>query len=318
MNIYVLRDDNQMYLLHQVLGILEILQPQVFDDAYKAGLHSTLQCYFELLKYHEPVKDVYSIMCLFMDFLQSYMHANATSALQFIELHAELIQYLSANYKRCISLRQLVQGVSLLKHRTDTRKTVDDKETVEEDEEMEFKPLSSSTSSSAVISSDTSVTLFPYTKSFLAHPQWNHLETSLLKIPQTDDIASILEDIESITLKRPGLLDSIFEKLLELLFSPNPNARSISHKLLVRHLKTRPGNCFVNQTVLAAYIKCLQHEDIGITASALECLTEMVICLQEYSSEILMTVFELGISSKINTSAQIKRCVSTLKMQHAC
>lgn len=306
-----------MYLLHQVLGILEILQPQVFEDTYKAGLQSTLQCYFDLLKYHEPVKDVYSIMCLFMDFLQAYMHANATSALQFIELHAELIQYLSSNYRRCISLRQLVQGVSLLKHRTETRKTVDNKETVEEDEEMEFKP----STSSAVISdklTSTSVTLFPYTKSFLAHPQWNHLETSLLKIPQTDDISTILEDIENITIKRPGLLESIFEKLLEIIFSPNPTARNIAHKLLVRHLKTNPGNFFVNQTVLAAYIKCLQHEDIGITVSALESLTEMVICLQEYSSEILMTVFELGITSKTNTSAQIKKCVSTLKTQHAC
>lgn len=299
MDVFVLRGEYHIQLFSQVLGVLELLQPQVFEESYKDGLHSALECFFALLQNHSSLKEVYSIIYRLMDFLQAYTNFNAARALSFIETYTDLLQYLSFNNRHILSLQQLVQGVSLLKHKSENNK-ID--EQVKNDEN----------------SGAAAVILAPYTKFILAPPHWSSLLNTVQSGNNSDEIYPALQEIDSITSKRAGLLDELFEKLINLLFSPSPSVRSISHVLLARHLKHNPGNCFVNSSALTAYVQCLTNKDVGIAISALETLTEIVICLQEFSSEILKTVFELGISSKLNTYSQIKKCVLALKTQHAC
>lgn len=299
MDVFVLRGEYHLQLFSQVLGVLELLQPQVFEESYKDGLHSALECFFDLLQNHSSLKEVYSIIYRLMDFLQAYTSFNAARALSFIETYTDLLQYLSFNNRHIVSLQQLVQGVSLLKHKSENNK-ID--EQIKNDEN----------------SGAAAVILAPYTQFILAPPHWPALLNTVQNGNNSDEVYPALQEIDSITSKRAGLLDELFEKLINLLFSPSPSVRSISHVLLARHLKHNPGNCFVNSSALTAYVQCLTNKDVGIAISALETLTEIVICLQEFSSEILKTVFELGISSKLNTFSQIKKCVLALKTQHAC
>lgn len=299
MDVFVLRGEYHLQLFSQVLGVLELLQPQVFEESYKDGLHSALECFFTLLQNHSSLKEVYSIIYRLMDFLQAYTNFNAARALSFIETYTDLLQYLSFNNRHILSLQQLVQGVSLLKHKSENNKINEELKTDEN-------------------SSAAAVILAPYTKFILAPPHWSGLLTTVQNGNNSDEIYPALQEIDSITSKRAGLLDELFEKLINLLTSPSASVRSIAHVLLARHLKNNPGNCFVNSAALTAYVQCLTNKDVGIAISALETLTEIVICLQEFSSEILKTVFELGISSKLNTYSQIKKCVLALKTQHAC
>lgn len=299
MDVFVLRGEYHLQLFSQVLGVLELLQPQLFEESYKDGLHSALECFFDLLQNHSSLKEVYSIIYRLMDFLQAYTNFNAARALSFIETYTDLLQYLSFNNRHILSLQQLVQGVSLLKHKSENNKI---------DEQLKNDENSGA----------AAVILAPYTKFILAPPHWSALLNTVQNGNNSDEIYPALQEIDSITSKRAGLLDELFEKLINLLFSPSPSVRSISHVLLARHLKHNPGNCFVNSSALTAYVQCLTNKDVGIAISALETLTEIVICLQEFSSEILKTVFELGISSKLNTYSQIKKCVLALKTQHAC
>lgn len=322
MDLSVLRGGHHMTLFHQVLGILELLQPQVFEEPYTDTLHQALECYFMLLQYHADSTSM--LMYRFMELLQAYTNKNANKALNFIEPHAELIQYLSSKNRHIISLQQIVQGVSLLKHRH-----THDFSYVDRSEDISSEDVKPSTSAQEPISIPSTsqqeldstgaaaVILAPYAKQPLTPQHWPQLINTVLH-RNGDEIIAALQEIEMITSKRQGLLEPLFERILELLESPNAIIRNTSHTLLVRHLKFNPGNGANNSKALVAYIQCLRVSDPAVVTSALETLTEIVICLQEYASDILKSVFDLGIQSRLNTFDQLRRCIVALKTQHAC
>ncbi|KAG4076992.1 hypothetical protein HA402_015979 [Bradysia odoriphaga] len=320
MDLSVLRTGHHMTLFHQVLGVLELLQPQVFEEPYTDVLHQALECYFTLLQYHADNASM--LMYRFTELLQAYINKNANKALNFIEPHAELIQYLSSKNRHIISLQQIVQGVSLLKHRqTHDFSFIDRSEDISED----AKPSTSTQEPSSVTTtsqqepdnSGAAVILVPYEKQNLAPQHWPQLIKAILH-RNGDEILGALQETEMITSKRQGLLEPLFERILELLESPNAIIRSTAHTLLVRHLKFNPGIHANNSKALIAYVQCLRGGDPAVVTSALETLTEVTICLQEYASDILKVVFDLGIQSRLNTFDQLKRCIVALKTQHAC
>lgn len=331
MDIYVLRNNYHLSLFGQVLGILELLQPQVFEEPYKDSLHQALECYFTLLRYHGQVKDTYPLMSRFMELLQAYTNKSASHALSFIEPYAELIQDLAVNNRSILPLQQLVQGVSLLKHKhthdfSDINggiKSEEDIQTTEQPEKQQPSTSSAAATTSTSVKQEAdstgaaAVILAPFSKQNLAPQHWPQLIKQLRR-NGNEDILVAIQEIDSITAKRTGLIDQIFERLLELIQSPILGIRHSSHTILIRHLKTNPGNTAVNRAVVIAYVQCLRDADPAIVMSALDTLTEMVICLQEYASEILQVVFELGIKSKQNTFDQLRRCIMALKTQHAC
>lgn len=331
MDIYVLRSGHHMALFNQVIGILELLQPQVFEEPYKDSLHQALECYFTLLRHHGHTKDAYPLMCRFMELLQAYTNKSASRALSFIEPYAELIQDLAANNRHIVPLQQLVQGVSLLKHKHTHDFFEPNTANVEEvQSEIGTPSTSAAASSTAAATSAASlkpeadstgaaaVILAPFTKQNLTPQHWPQLIKHVMRRSGNEDILAAIQEIEAITAKRQGLLDPLFERLLELVQSPIGGIRHAAHTLLTRHLKSNPGNTAVNRATLVAYVQCLRDADPAIVASALDTLTEVVICLQEFASDILCVVFELGIQSKQNTFEHLRRTILALKTQHAC
>lgn len=297
MDFHVLRSAHHIPLFIQVFGILELLRPQIFESSYKQSLHLALECYFSLFQNHGTTKDTFDLMYRFMEFLQIYTQKDSANAWKFIEPHTDLIEDLAADNRMIVPLQQLVQGVSLMKYKQMKR-----------NEDENGSTTQSNTGATAVI-------LTPYTKTL------NQTLTKLLAEVQrrtSDEVLAPLQELEIITTKRQVPLESILERLLTLISSPTVGIRYSAYTLLIRHLKSNPGNISVNANTLAVYVQCLRKSDSGVVVSALEFLTEMVICLQEYSSEILRNVFEMGIKSKINTFEHIRKCVLALKTQHAC
>lgn len=300
MDLHVLRSGHHIPLFMQVFGILELLQPHIFEPSYRASLHLALECYLTLFHIHGATKDTFHMMFRFMEFLQVYTQVDAANALKFIEPHTDLFEDLAADNRVIVPLQLLVQGVALLKYKRNRSAL-----TMESDDAV---PDNSSASASAVI-------LTPYTKTL-----GQNLKKIIAEIQKRsgEDVLAPLQELESITTKRHVPLEPIHEQLLKLIASSTLGIRCSAYTLLVRHLKSNPGNVAVNATTLAVYVRCLRDKDSAIVLSALEYLTEVVICLQEYASEILNNVFELGIKSKMNTFEHIRRCVLALKTQHAC
>lgn len=300
MDLHVLRSGHHIPLFMQVFGILEILQPHIFEPSYRASLHLALECYLTLFHNHGATKDTFHMMFRFMEFLQVYTQVDAINALKFIEPHTDLIEDLAAENRVIVPLQLLVQGVALLKYKRNKEPLAMTSDDAEQDD--------SSASASAVI-------LTPYTKTL-----GQNLKKIIAEIQRRsgEDVLAPLQELETITTKRHVPLEPIHEQLLKLIASSTMGIRCSAYTLLVRHLKSNPGNVAVNANTLAVYVQCLRDKDSTIVLSALEYLTEIVICLQEYASEILRNVFELGIKSKMNTFEHIRRCVLALKTQHAC
>lgn len=320
MDLHVLRSSYHIPLFIQVFGILELLQPLVFEHSYRDSLHSALECYFSLFQNHGTTKDTFDLMYRFMEFLQVYTQKDSDSAWKFIEPHTDLIEDLAADNRMIIPLQQLVQGVSLINKQK--YKQTKRNETVESSAVVAATTTATTTTKTKTTTTATptantgasAIILTPYTKTL------NHTLTKLLIEIQhrsIDEVLNPLQELEIITTKRQVPLESIHERLLTLISSSTVSIRQSAYLLLIRHLKSNPGNLTVNANTLAVYVQCLRQKDTGVVISALQFLTEMVICLQEYSSEILRNAFEMGIKSKINTFEHIRKCILALKTQHA-
>lgn len=316
MDYYILRNQHHITLFQQVLGIIEILQPLVFEEHYKEPLQQVFKCYFQLFSNHGGSRELYALLTRFLELLLAYTQKDANNALPFIESHTGVIQELSLEMRHMGPLQQILQGVSLLKYKSN--KNVAETNSFK-NEENEVKP---STSSSATSRQDTdnsgaaAVMLTSLNKQQSAPMAFTKLINEVLR-RTGDEVLSPLQELETFTNKRNYNMDPIFERLLTYISSPTSGIRNSAYVLLIRCLKQNPGNIATNSHVLLIYLTCLRDKDSAIALSALEYLTEMVICLQEHAAEILRDVFELGIKSKHNTYDHVKRCVLALKMQHA-
>lgn len=285
------------------------MQPMIFNECYQDGLHSALDCFLTFLRYHNNSKESPGILYRLIDLLQAYTTATPTKALAYIESYADLLQDLDAANRNNYSLHQLIQGLSLLKHKHTTLATTIKVEELKDEDQ----PLVSSGDNH----STAAVILAPYSKNDNSPPHWNKLVIAF-KRNAVDDVSQTLDEIESITYKKMNLLEDVYDKVLEYLFHNSSYIRSKAHNLTVRYVKYNPSNSSNNLTIVTNYIQCLKNDDTAIVLSALDVLTEMVLCLQEHAPQILQTVFNLGVTSRVSTYGPLRKCLLTLKSQHAC
>lgn len=275
MDFHVLRHEHHISFFNQMLGIMDLLQPMIFDDIYKGSLHKALNCYFSLL--HNHGKDLYGLIYRVMDFIKSYAATNPTGAHELIDSNIDLFSELLARNKGCFPLQQIVASTQF---------------------------LSKGVSVPALTAKQESTQ--PNSISKLGNPSKMSYE----------ELLSTLQEIDYQSNKKPAPLLDIFGKLSELIFNDSSDIRNLAHSLLLKMLKYNPGNSVINATCFNAYLQCLHSDDVNISSSVLENLTEIVLSLQEHALEILQCVFNLGITSKISTIGPLKKCISAIKLQH--
>ncbi|EDW09794.1 integrator complex subunit 1 [Drosophila mojavensis] len=328
-----LREEYHFHRFVQILRTLELLQPMIFEDAYKNEIQRTLSCYFIFFKHHSSVKEACQMLVKFVQILQSYINVNPSTALQFIEQYVGILTELAARYTSIGKLQALVQAVALLQHKTNTCIELDDEEVKVEyelDGHSETKPTTNknfaneidsfegtSNAQDVCRSSFSAMTLGSYSKTNFTDVSPHILD--LIKIIKQSNIEEVilgpLQEMECLTSKRFVFINELFERLLELIFSPSAQIRSIAFIILIRHLKHNPGNSDINQCTLNAYIQCLRDENSSVTATAIDNLLEICILLQEHAVEILCVAFSLGIKSCLNTNNQIRKVMQTLVIQ---
>lgn len=220
-------------------------------------------------------------MVRLMDFLKSYASANVTSAYELINQNSELFSEFYIRNRAITSLQNLMASTHFI------------------------AKGGISVPAPLTAKSDKDVGAIA---ARLANPS---------KMSHEEILAALLE-IENQTFRKPASLVEIFGKLTELIFYSSSDVRNLAHDLLLRILKQNPGNNVINSSCFNAYLQCLNSDDVNISTSVLNNLTEIVLSLQEYASEILQCVFNLGITSKNNTFAPLKKCMNAIKLQHGC
>lgn len=339
LSLRVIRDEYHMHRFIQILRTLELLQPICFDDIYKEEFQSALECYFTFFKQYNNVKESYHILIKLIELLQAYINSNPSSALQFIEQYVDVLMDLANRYSSLQSLHQLVQGITLLQQKTSTTSVSN----LEIKQDFDFEESSSTAQENrnsqptTPMETDSSDSLSNYqlsnldinsrgavtfaisgslNKSSNISPHFVNLIKIVKHSSAEDTILGPLQEIESFTSKRFNFLSELFDRLLELIFSPSAQIRSNAFILLIRHLKHNPGRSDVNRCALNAYIQCLRDDNSSVASTAIDNLSEMTLLLQEHAVEILAVSFALGIKSRLNTNSQIKRVLQTIMLQH--
>ncbi|CAD7011485.1 unnamed protein product [Ceratitis capitata] len=329
LGVRLLREEYHFHRFIQILRALQLLQPMIFDDCYKTEFQAALECYFVFFKHHSFIKESYHILLKFVELLQAYINSNPTCALLFIEKYVGILMELSVKFNTITSLQQLVQGIALLQQRAISTKQLNDDENKQDFEIEEPGNNQCFISNEAEIVEVSSTNQFetnnkgvqfsistPFTKPITHSQHFTDLIRIVKNSSSEETILGPLQEIESLTSKRFSYLNEIFDRLLELIFSPSAQIRSNAFILLVRHLKHNPGCSDINRCTLNAYIQCLRDDNSSVATTAVDNLVEMTLLLQEHTVEILSVAFTLGIKSQLNTSTQIKRVMQTLMLQH--
>ncbi|XP_058124084.1 integrator complex subunit 1 [Anopheles ziemanni] len=328
MDLHVLRSEYHFHLFHQVMGILELLAPLVFRDCYREGLHNGLDCFFQLLRHHGTFKESYTLIFRFVEFLQAYIGANPSSAIAFVERYGDVLTDLAHQHFDLHSLQQLVQGLSMLRPSVLAARSEGVKKSNDAMADLDLlvssagigNPSSDSQAISdtpAVANAAVGLMLAPAIRHDALPIHWAEL-VGVLRSRDIDEIAVPLMELDALTVKRPALLEDIFDDVIRFVQHTSPPVRQMAHNLVARCLKQNPGSFTTNGTALVAFVQCLNHDDIAVAHSALDKTTDYTLCLQEHAQQILTAVFELGIGSRINTFNALRRCIQALKKQHAC
>ncbi|KAF5307904.1 hypothetical protein FQR65_LT06471 [Abscondita terminalis] len=196
----VLKSRGHLLLFGQILGILELLQPIVFDQ--KESLCSILDSFFLLLQYHGHVKEITFILNRIVTLLQNWMTKDVKSALKYLQKHGQLLNELQLSQP---SVRPLLSSVSL--------------------------PVQDQNAPSELLVG----TATPPTPEPLPQ-QWPALLASL----QSQDVLPGLQELDHLTSKKPQLLQHVAQHLYVCLDSSSNNVRSLSLLLVVRLLRYNP------------------------------------------------------------------------------
>jgi integrator complex subunit 1 len=114
MDMHVLRQEHHIAFFNQMLSIMDLLQPMIFEDIYMSGLHKALQCYFSLLQNHSREGSLYGMIYRISEFVRSYAAANPSGAFILINNNIELFTELMTKNKGCFPLQQIMSSLQFL------------------------------------------------------------------------------------------------------------------------------------------------------------------------------------------------------------
>ncbi|XP_011642756.1 integrator complex subunit 1 isoform X2 [Pogonomyrmex barbatus] len=278
------RSGHHLNLFMQVMGLLELLQPHLFNEQHETALENTLENYFQCFQNYGHIKDLISLLNRFVLLLQSYVSHDPQRALKYLQKHAHILHELQANYPNSPALRTLVSGIPIPREGEDTDDIL------------------------------ITVTPAPPSSEPVIPQHWQSLLATLTKL-HGEDVLNALQEIDHVSSRKPSILEPITDNITELLVSPQGNIRTLAHNLLARALKHRPTS---NANILSAFQRCLDSHRADVLMSALEKLPDIVLCMQEHALPLMQRVFELGVNSNVNTIPYITKTIALLNTQQGC
>ncbi|KAJ8920096.1 hypothetical protein NQ315_011751 [Exocentrus adspersus] len=196
----VLKSRGHFMLFGQVLGLMELLQPYIFDQ--NATLCDLLDSYFLLLQFHGNSKDLSVLVNRIVTFVQNWMVRDVKGASKYLQVHGGVLNDIQFSQP---GVRPLLSSVSL--------------------------PTSEQTAPTELLVGTVTP---PIAESY--PPHWTQIKSDL----QSKDNFAALQELDHLTNKRPQLLESVSQYLYNLITSPNSQVRALALVLVIRWLKHNP------------------------------------------------------------------------------
>ncbi|TRZ26734.1 hypothetical protein HGM15179_000345 [Zosterops borbonicus] len=294
LNFQEFRQQNHLTFFIHVLGILELLQPQVFQNEHQAALWDCLLSFIRLLlNYRKSSRHLAAFISKFVQFIHKYITCNAQAAVSFLQKHSDPLHDLSSDNSDLAMLKSLLAGLSL-----PSKSGILDRGS---DEEKDDEAAAGSLPL-------VSVSLFtPLTPTEMA-PYMKRLSRG----QTVEDILEVLTDIDEMSRRRPEILAFFATNLQKLMSSSEDSCRNLAFSLALRSIQNNPS---IAADFLPTYMYCLGSRDFEVVQTALRNLPEYTLLCQEHAAVLLHRAFLVGMYGQIDTSSQISEALKILHME---
>ncbi|XP_035195444.1 integrator complex subunit 1 isoform X3 [Oxyura jamaicensis] len=293
LNFQEFRQQNHLTFFIHILGILELLQPQVFQNEHQAALWDCLLSFIRLLlNYRKSSRHLAAFISKFVQFIQKYITCNAQAAVSFLQKHSDPLHDLSSDNSDLAMLKSLLAGLSL-----PSKSGILDRGSEEEKDEA-------ATGSLPLVN----VSLFtPLTPTEMA-PYMKRLSRG----QTVEDILEVLTDIDEMARRRPEILSFFSTNLQKLMSSSEESCRNLAFSLALRSIQNNPS---IAADFLPTFMYCLGSRDFEVVQTALRNLPEYTLLCQEHAAVLLHRAFLVGMYGQIDTSSQISEALKVLHME---
>uniref|UniRef100_A0A8C6XX02 Integrator complex subunit 1 n=1 Tax=Naja naja TaxID=35670 RepID=A0A8C6XX02_NAJNA len=114
LNFQEFRQQKHLAFFLHVLGILELLQPQVFQNEHQGAMWDCLLSFIQLLlSYRKSSRHLACFITKFVQFIHKYITSNAPAAVSFLQKHSSPLHDLSSDNNDLAMLKSLLAGLSL-------------------------------------------------------------------------------------------------------------------------------------------------------------------------------------------------------------
>ncbi|POI35758.1 hypothetical protein CIB84_000490 [Bambusicola thoracicus] len=294
LNFQEFRQQNHLTFFIHVLGILELLQPQVFQNEHQAALWDCLLSFIRLLlNYRKSSRHLAAFISKYVQFIQKYITCNAQAAVSFLQKHSDPLHDLSSDNSDLAMLKSLLAGLSL-----PSKSSILDRGS-EEEKDDEAAAGSLPLVSVSLFTPLTPAEMAPYMK-------------RLSRGQTVEDILEVLTDIDEMSRRRPEILSFFATNLQKLMSSSEESCRNLAFSLALRSIQNNPS---IAADFLPTFMYCLGSRDFEVVQTALRNLPEYTLLCQEHAAVLLHRAFLVGMYSQIDTSSQISEALKVLHME---
>uniref|UniRef100_A0A8D0G6X8 Integrator complex subunit 1 n=1 Tax=Sphenodon punctatus TaxID=8508 RepID=A0A8D0G6X8_SPHPU len=294
LNFQEFRQQNHLTFFIHVLGILELLQPQVFQSEHQGVLWDCLLSFIRLLlNYRKSSRHLAAFITKFVQFIHKYITCNAPAAVSFLQKHADPLHDLSSDNSDLVMLKSLLAGLSL-----PSKGGVLDRGS-EEEKDDESAAGSLPLVSVSLFTPLTSAEMAPYMK-------------RLSRGQTVEDILEVLSDIDEMSRRRPEILSFFSIHLQRFMSSSEETCRNLAFCLALRSIQNNPS---IAADFLPTFMYCLGSRDFEVVQTALQNLPEYTLLCQEHAAVLLHRAFLVGMYGQIDTSSQISEALKILHME---
>ncbi|XP_067162748.1 integrator complex subunit 1 isoform X3 [Apteryx mantelli] len=294
LNFQEFRQQNHLTFFIHVLGILELLQPQVFQNEHQAALWDCLLSFIRLLlNYRKSSRHLAAFISKFVQFIHKYITCNAQAAVSFLQKHSDPLHDLSSDNSDLAMLKSLLAGLSL-----PSKSGILDRGS-EEEKDDEAAAGSLPLVSVSLFTPLTPAEMAPYMK-------------RLSRGQTVEDILEVLTDIDEMSRRRPEILSFFATNLQKLMSSSEESCRNLAFSLALRSIQNNPS---IAADFLPTFMYCLGSRDFEVVQTALRNLPEYTLLCQEHAAVLLHRAFLVGMYGQIDTSSQISEALKVLHME---
>ncbi|XP_055984334.1 integrator complex subunit 1 isoform X1 [Sorex fumeus] len=299
LNLQELRQQGHLSFFLHVLGLLELLQPQVFQSEHQGALWDCLRSFIGLLvNYRKSSRVLAPFISKFVQFTHTYMACNAPAAVSFLQKHLDTLHDLSFDGSDLSMLKSLLAGLSVPNKGSRAGHGTDE-------EGEAAAPADESAPGSLPL---VSVSLFtPLTAAEMA-PYMRRLSRG----QTVEDVLEVLGDIDEMSRRRPEVLGFFSTCLQRLMSSAEESCRHLAFSLALRSIQSNPS---IAADFLPTFMYCLGSRDFEVAQTALRSLPEYVLLCPEHAAVLLHRAFLVGMYGQVDTSAQISEALRVLHME---